>query len=145
MSQTTDHDIEAIIKELKHRDSTDGRDFNEERIRREEEHQAGIAAFWKEMKGIITPASPAYYRRWLRAYIEDGGKPTNYYDYNDTNTYYVATSDFTIYPLYGSSGVNIIVPPGVKYLGGNPGHNSIFTIDGPGVVGSRVPVYKDSV
>jgi hypothetical protein len=66
------------------------------------------------------------YAAWLTGFMQSGGKPTHFYDYNTPSNWFTANEDFTVAPLYGSRAINIIVPVGVRFLGGPTGHNKIY-------------------
>ena len=72
------------------------------------------------------------YENWLSGYFANGGEVSHYYDYpfQRWDNFYVATQDFEVCPLYGSASILIIVPKGIKYLGGNIGHSTLYLCDG---------------
>src|SRR5699024_4541032 len=66
------------------------------------------------------------YREWLRAYLENGHQPTNFYDRPfSTSKMVTAIQDFCLRGSYGANSVEIIVPERVTYLGGEPGHCTV--------------------
>lgn len=86
------------------------------------------------------------YIEWLRQWIEAGNSPTHAYDYPFTRwTWLTAQRDFTTGGECGSLAVNILVPPGVRHVGGALGHNLLYLTDGDGVSlkGRSVPVFSD--
>ena len=86
------------------------------------------------------------YIEWLKAYLYAGHKPTHYYGYPwEHNGFLVATSDFVLGGECGACARSIIVPQGVRCLGGDLGHNHLYYVDGPRYVGfGVVPVYTDT-
>lgn len=67
------------------------------------------------------------YKKWLGGVLAKGKKPTHFYDYSVNNwEWFVATRDFKMEPLYGSLSLDIIVPEGVEYLGGELAHSSLY-------------------
>ena len=107
-----------------------------------QKHQA-----WMLIENCVREAAPADYLFWLAGYLATGGQPTHYYDYSIIDVmykYYVATRDFHIAPLYGGMSINLIVPVGVTFLGGEPGHTNLFFEDGFTTSGGWVPVYQDT-
>lgn len=98
----------------------------------------------KELFPKLCSASKHYYETWLRSYVENGGNPTHIYDYNfPEGKFYRALADFEILPLCGTSSINIIVPTGINFLGGDLGHCNIFFMDGYKAIGCWIPLYKD--
>lgn len=100
-----------------------------------------------KLEGKLVPATKLDYNRWLGGYMESGKKPTHFYDYpmgRSLNEYYLATKDFEMGPLYGAKAINIIVPDGVKFLGGEIGHCNIYLMEGSKAIGSFVPVFQDT-
>ena len=99
----------------------------------------------------LRPAARSDYERWLTKFLAAGVTPTHYYDYpwgGVSNRggewlphWYVAESDFRMLPLCGSAAVQIIVPEGVRCLGGDAGHCNLFFEAGPEPW--WVPVYSD--
>ncbi|MDY6966736.1 MAG: hypothetical protein SVM80_12370 [Halobacteriota archaeon] len=129
--------------------------FKDEKIREERqsraEHEYEYSKLyaeeqktWKVLKQNLRRATEVDYVEWLFGYIQNGGKPTHYYDYElPRRDFYVATQDFEIRPLYGSSSVSIIVPKNINFLGGELGNNKIYLLKGYECLGGWVPVYKD--
>jgi len=100
----------------------------------------------------LVPASASDYQSWLDGFIRKGGRVTHYYDYGfplgDKNitpfnypSWTIAIADFKMIPLYGSHAVQIIVPRGIKYLGGDIGHCSLYFMDDFKNMGDWVPSY----
>lgn len=111
------------------------------RWRKESDKRSAIAGQWKRK---LRPATIIDYVRWLEGYIGAGNRPTHYYQYKfPENDFFVAESDFTVTPLYGSCAVQIIVPEGVRVESSNTGHINVYHMDGFKCVGGWIPVYKD--
>lgn len=91
----------------------------------------------------LKEASVEDYKKWLKGYIQQGGKITHVYDYNMPKEFYIATKDFEMYPLFGANSINVIVPRNVKFLGGDLGHCNLYFEDGYRNEGNLVPIYKD--
>lgn len=68
------------------------------------------------------------YVAWLRAYLADGGKITDVYDYPYPGEirFLLAIRDFTTDGETGSAARAILVPPGVRHLGGALGHCKLY-------------------
>lgn len=100
----------------------------------------------RDLFPCLRPASRSDYIKWLRAYVEAGNEPTHYYDhpFDQWDNFYVAKRDFELIPLCGASAINIIVPEGVKCLGGSRGHINLYFYEGPAAKGT-VPVFNDTV
>ncbi len=103
--------------------------------------------FENEIEPKLRPASKGDYEDWLWSYMKKEGQPTNYYDYpfeRVAKTMFKAKDDFKMTPLYGAQAIHVIVPEGVKFLGGELGHSTLYFADGH-VEGRWVPVYEDMV
>ena len=105
------------------------------------------------------PATVADYQRWLVAHRKSGNEPTHHYDYPFAQgnlahlgsgpdfrkpKWYVAERNFRAVPLFGAAAVNIIVPKGVNFLGGNLGHSTLFFEADGRTDGHCVPSYTDA-
>ncbi len=80
----------------------------------------------------LKQVSSEQYSPWLRAYLASGGKPTHYYKYlSSTWTWYSATSDFTVVPLFGTPAIAILVPKGIQVTvtAEGIGHNGLYYFD----------------
>jgi hypothetical protein len=112
----------------------------------EKERQIGLDKARRSMFPHLRRANRADYTQWLESFVGAGNTPTHYYSYpfSRWNSFYVATKDFELAPLYGADSINIIVPDDIKILGGSPGHNNIFCYNGYKHRGS-VPVFSDTV
>ena len=103
-----------------------------------------VVSTWKRI--VLRPATRDDYKRWLIGYLRSGGEPTHYYDYKfPEREFYVAVMDFRIQPLYGAFSFSIIVPKGIRFLGGELGHINLFLMDGFRNIGGWVPVYEDMI
>lgn len=72
------------------------------------------------------------YLAWLRAYLAAGGKITHFFDYPyPEGRLLLATRDFTTGGECGACSRDILVPAGIRHLGGGLGHcNLYFEADG---------------
>lgn len=96
--------------------------------------------------GKLRQAKVKDYKNWLAGFLERGGKPTHCYDYpleRGMEEWKVALSDFQIVPLFGADSLDIIIPKGIKFLGGELGHTNLYFMDGFSHAGSWVPIYSD--
>ena len=101
------------------------------------------AEFRAKVAPYLQPATVKAYANWMVKYIEAGGAPTHYYDYNmPVRDWRIALADFTMLPLYGSSAVRVIVRQGATFKGGELGHNTVYLPDGS-LVGHWAPIYPD--
>lgn len=92
------------------------------------------------------PAHVNDYVEWLRPYLEQGGKPTHYYDYPfSRQRWLIAEKDFTTGGECGSLAAHIIVPAGIEYGGGGLGHNELYFMDGHRQSGNFVPIFDEPV
>lgn len=90
-------------------------------------------------------ASLGEYIDFLRVYFASGGSASHYYDYPFAqHKFLIATRDFRTGGECGSLSQQIIVPAGIRHIGGDLGHNTLYLFDGPVVVGGFVPVYSDA-
>ena len=97
--------------------------------------------------GVGWPQATAEdYAAWLKGYILQGGKISNFYDYDILDDLIIAIGDAnTIQPLYGAESKSVIVPKGKKFevKEGELGHNEIYFMDGFRQMGGIVPLYND--
>lgn len=99
-----------------------------------------------EIRPTMKAASVDNYKQWLKGYMENGGEPTNSYDYPFGRwDWFVAVTDFRLVKLCGALSKNIIVPEHVKFLGGDKGHCGLYFMDGFTVEGHSVPVFSDII
>ncbi|GAH52097.1 unnamed protein product [marine sediment metagenome] len=97
------------------------------------------------LKGKLRQARVKDYKNWLAGFLK-GFKPTHCYDYpmeRGLDEWKVALSDFRIVPLFGTDSLNIIIPNGIKFLGGELGHSNLYFMDGFSHLGGWVPIYSD--
>jgi hypothetical protein len=89
-------------------------------------------AGYKAAPGAFTPLPLDRYTAWLRAYLAAGGQVTHVYDYPYLGQrFLLAARDFTTGGECGALSREIMVPPGVRHLGGDLGHcNLYFEADG---------------
>lgn len=86
------------------------------------------------------------YAAWLRGYLEYGGKITHVYDYPYARRrFLLATRNFTTGGECGAAAREILVPAGIRHLGGGLGHCSLYFEDGPALKGNFVPAYSNPV
>lgn len=91
------------------------------------------------------------YIAWLRAYLAADGQVTHVYDYPyPGERFLLAARDFTTGGECGALSREILVPPGVRHLGGDLGHCHLyFEADGSSppraesLVTPFVPAYSD--
>jgi len=117
-----------------------------ERQEQRVEHQKRVKRADGLFKGKLRQASIEDYRNWLAGFLEKGGKLTHCYEYlieRGLDDWKVALKDFQISPLFGTESLNIIVPSGIKFLGGELGHNNLYLMDDFSCIGSWVPIYSD--
>jgi hypothetical protein len=114
----------------------------------------GERLFKLETMEHLRQAEVADYMDWLKGFMEAGGSPTHFYDYDmPTKEWFMAESDLVMPPMYGVSSVNVIVPTGVevgrieqknKNNFHDVGHNNLYFEDGFVSESGFVPVYKDT-
>ncbi|MDO8537243.1 MAG: hypothetical protein Q7R94_03275 [bacterium] len=122
------------------------RDTENRRKHAEHEKRAREADDFKsKLMENLSPASVEDYKRWLRGYLEGGGKVTHVYDYPmSQQDFYVAHKDFKFEkPLYGAQSIKIIVPRGVRFLGGDLGHANLYFEDDYRASSGFVPIFED--
>ena len=103
----------------------------------------------------MTPNAEAFeplplsrYIEWLTAYTQAGGLITHVYDYPyERAGFLLARSDFSLGGECGSQARPVLVPAGVRHLGGKLGHNTLYfeasDEDQIHVRGSWVPAYSN--
>lgn len=123
----------------------------EERLKRaakyEMDHQKTMYIAKNTMFPSLRKASREDYIKWLEGFVNADNVPTHYYDYpfdHQEDLFYMAIRNFELTPLYGAKSINIIVPEGIKILGGHHGHSNVFCYDGYKHYGS-VPVFSDTI
>ena len=110
------------------------------------EHEERLEETNKLFRGKLRQAKVKDYKNWLAGFLEKGGKPTHCYDYpleGGMEDWKTACSDFRIIPLFGADSLNIIVPKGIEFLGGELGHNNLYFMDGFSCLDGWVPIYSD--
>ncbi|MBA7700059.1 hypothetical protein ES703_108765 [subsurface metagenome] len=98
------------------------------------------------LKGKLRQARVKDYKNWLAGFLEKGNKPTHCYEYpleRGMEEWKVACSDFQILPLFGANSLQIIIPKGIKFLGGELGHSNLYFMDDFSCLGGWVPIYSD--
>ncbi len=86
------------------------------------------------------------YANWLKGFIKSGGRPRYYRDYpfiQMQDEFFVAQHDFWMVPLYGALSVEIIIPKGIRYLGGELGHSKLYFFEDFSCSDNCVSVYSD--
>jgi hypothetical protein len=88
-----------------------------------------------------------HYVTWLHLWTADGGKITHVYDYPyERANFLLALADFRLGGECGSRARPIVVPPHVRFLGGDTGHCNLYFIN-DGTTHARgwvtVPIYSD--
>lgn len=91
---------------------------------------------------MFTEAPLEIYMEWLRGYLARGGR-LHYYRDRPFGGMLLAQADFTTGGECGADSREIIVPPGVRWLGGQLGHNRIHVMDRFALHGYGVEVFTD--
>jgi hypothetical protein len=120
-----------------------------EEAEREAEH-AAWEADWQRRQHVkdtqlmpkLRPASVAEYAAFVADYLTAGGQ-IRYVRDSPMRRVWVAREDFTLPGLCGAAAIDILVPKGIHYLGGDRGHCTLYFADGPSVAGSGVELYSD--
>ena len=118
-----------------------------EKIAQQEEEMSELAKVKEpEIMPNVVRARARLYRKWLRGYLGNDGKPTHYYNYRLPDTFYRAIRDFALSPLFGSMAIHIIVPKGIA-VAGHTGHCNVYYLDGFKVDGwgPWVPIYLNTI
>lgn len=140
------------LQRMRHRHLADERDRRELRDREFEERLRRSEVDREFMIAQCRVGQLWEYAAWLKGYMEAGGTPTHFYDY-DTPKFWVAAADLQIRPLYGSASMQIVVPEGIGYEDDVfTGHTSLFvtrtrshfTVFGNLHHPPFVPVYQDT-
>ena len=130
------------------RDAQRAHDAAREKQRKEQKRLTQELGSWagENLFPSLRPASPEDYRRWLRGYIENGGKPTHVYGYPfSTWKWYVAIGDIKApTALHGSQAIHMIIPAGINVAQGDWGHCSLFFMDGYRRASITVPIFGDT-
>lgn len=119
---------------------------------REPVQQAGrrVPADYRADPAAFGPLPLDRYVAWLRAYLAAGGQITDVVDYPyPRSRFLLATRDFTTGDECGADAREILVPPGIKHLGGSLGHCKLY-FESDGSAGPRtegqtplIRVYSD--
>jgi hypothetical protein len=118
-------------------------------VERGRARQAGIEeesmpSQYEAAPGAFQPLPLDRYVAWLRGYLQSGGRITHVYDYPYARgRFLLATRDFTTGGECGSAARQILVPAGVRHLGGDLGHCSMYFEDGHTLSGRFVPAYSE--
>lgn len=138
--------IRTLITKARERDE----EWQENMRKNEEEHRVAEDRKQKELFPKLRKAEASDYIEWLKGYIGNGGEPSHFYDYpfSQPGSFYIATEDFRIFPLFGSAAIHIIVPKGIHAdVSESTGHCCIYFMDGFRIeyCTSWVPVYQDTI
>ena len=102
-------------------------------------HRAARATVVRQLRR----ASRDDYQRFLAARTD---RCTHFYDYDfsrASDSFFIATDDVELPPLFGALSISVIALPGVLVTDPEWSHNSIFEMDNPNT-GSWVPSYNDA-
>ena len=116
----------------------------EQRKKDDEEMRKKTSIFVTSILPKLDSAKAVHYKKWLRGYISNGGKPTHFYDYKMPANFYIPKSDIKMIDLYASMSINIIVGRGFK-ISGSLGHCSVFYMDNFVTQGIFIPVYSNTI
>ena len=90
------------------------------------------------------PAPLSIYIDWLHQRLSAEVGPTHWYDYSyPQRDFLLATADFTTGGECGVYARSILVPPGIRHLGGALGHNDLYYFDEDAPMPSIIPVYSN--
>lgn len=100
------------------------------RASQESNHDGERAARLRQREDLLTYMRRAQkweYDAWLTGFMKRGGLPTHFYDYAmPVANWFVPLIDCPVTPLYGSMSINIVFPKGIRFQGGDTGHNNVF-------------------
>lgn len=116
----------------------------EQRARDQEEYERKKHIFAQTILPKLSKATNQHYKRWLKGFLDNGGKPTHFYDYKLPSNFYIANEDVKMIALCGASSIDIIAMPGIK-ITGELGHCSVFAMDNFTTQGICIPVYSDTI
>lgn len=88
---------------------------------------------YDELFDKLRRANIGDYDRWFSAYVQQGGATSEKRGVrfaDRAKRFYVAREDFKMVPL--QAWTYIVVPPGVKYLGGECGNSTIYILEADG-------------
>jgi len=95
--------------------------------------------FEREIFPRMREAKPKDYRDWLDEFIQNDGKIGNWKDTQmPTDNWFVAERDFRLIRLNGIDAISIIVPRGIRYLGGSFGDSNLYFMEEGKHHGSRL-------
>ena len=83
------------------------------------------------------PALFEDYYRWAKAYTLKGGKFTQFIDAPWTNNkgrFAVARRDFTLSGGYGTNRIDVIIPEGIRFMGGDIGHCNLYDMNTSNII-----------
>jgi hypothetical protein len=90
------------------------------------------------------PAPLGVYIDWLRQHLNAETRPTHWYDYPyPQRKFLLATADFTTGGECGVNARSILIPAGIRHLGGALGHNLLYHFDKDALVPSIIPIYSN--
>lgn len=138
--------LNSILEETRVAEGKRHADFMARVAKDEEERNKRIEKADKLSRGKLRQAKVKDYKIWLAGFLGKGGEPTNCYDYpmeRGMEDWKITYSDFQIVLLFGADSLNIIVPKGIKFLGGELGHSNLYLMDDFSCMGGWVPVYSD--
>jgi len=87
------------------------------------------------------------YKEWLAGYLRRRERPTHFHDFpmeRELYKFYKALANFEMEPFCEDSSINVIVPSGIIFLGGELGYANLYLMDGFIALGQEIPVYKDT-
>lgn len=132
------------LEEAKERAKREQEEWDREHREREKGHRELMLRFASEIRPHIKPAHSHEYDAWLAGYLKQGGEIGHVYDYPFPSEFYIAKSDFTLFPLYGASSISIIVPEGVEVHIEGTGHCNLYYMEEYRHKGSWVPAYSNT-
>lgn len=142
----SDPELNNILQKFRDEELKKDTSYKKELEKEIKEIKKKVQRVHELLQGNIRPATVNNYIKWLRGYLQKGGKVTHTYDYpmdRVISSWVVAHSDFAIAPLHGSYSLNIIVLNGVKFNGGNLGHSKLYFMDEFTHESNLVPIYTD--
>jgi hypothetical protein len=95
---------------------------------------------------IFRPATIEDYVRWLRCWLAAGNQPNAFFN-NPFNSscWRVAIRDFAVPCSHGTGSGSIIIPPEIRVVEGDRGHNQLYFHHGPSQRGNLIPIYSDAI
>ncbi len=142
----TENSASGVVRKLndiKNRESKKSEEWEEKIKRQLADVEDKRLAFNELRKRHLRQASIEDYESWLKGWLKDNDF-THYYDYEfGRQDFYVATSDFVLYPFYGAQSFNVIVPKGIRYTIEGRGHCCIYDLNDFTHIGGFVPGFSD--